>query len=514
MRDKARWRQILSLVLLIGFLLSGGAAARDRKQKKDDPKAMDPNKGDILLAGLVYSPESGGGNNSLGEGMSAVAGARVVLEGTGYETVTDGNGMFVFTAGPDGPVKIVISKEGYKTEMRTSSIDKDASEPAQLRIEMMPAGTNYVGKTPTGTGTLYVAFSERVLDHSQPGGHSTWDRNLQTVSSAIAAGADPLTLEGNAPGEQRNPTDTEFNPVNDAPNSIMILPPRSPSRTGFHNTTSPPYWLCFDKSGKTLYVANAAKQVQVLDATNNNQLIGSLPAPSGGVVTSLNLSTDARFVMATVMATSPGVMMIDTATRVPAAYLSIDGVGTMTPTDATSSPDGSRVYVTLNGQASMAGKGLLVAIDPYSGMTLGQGAVGNMPTGVVLSKDGRLAYVANSGGGSVTVLDAWSMAPLGLLSVGVAPQKLAITPDGSRVLVANKGSNTVTVINTQTNTIIGTVNVGKAPMDIAVSTDGALAFVSNKDDGTVSVIDIGKQAAIHVTDPMPKSSPFGLAIRP
>ena len=121
MRDKARWRQILSLVLLIGFLLSGGAAARDRKQKKDDPKAMDPNKGDILLAGLVYSPESGGGNNSLGEGMSAVAGARVVLEGTGYETVTDGNGMFVFTAGPDGPVKIVISKEGYKTEMRTSS---------------------------------------------------------------------------------------------------------------------------------------------------------------------------------------------------------------------------------------------------------------------------------------------------------------------------------------------------------------------------------------------------------
>ena len=114
----------------------------------------------------------------------------------------------------------------------------------------------------------------------------------------------------------------------------------------------------------------------------------------------------------------------------------------------------------------------------------------------------------------MTVVDAWGMSPIGLLQVGVSPQKLAVTPDGSRVFVTNKGSNTVTVINTLTNTIIGTVNVGKAPLDVAVSLDGSLAFVSNKDDGTISVIDVGRQAAIHVTDPMPKSSPFGLAIRP
>lgn len=505
-------RRLLSLILLVAMLLAGGATARDRKEKADDPKKMDPNKGDILLAGLVYSPESGGTNSSLGEGMSAVRGAKVVLEGTGYETETDGNGMFVFTAGPDGPVSVVISKEGYKTERRSATIDKDASEPAQLRIEMMPAGTNYVGKTPTGTGTLYVAYSERVLDAANP--HTAWDRNLQTVSSAIAAGADPLTLEGNAPGEMRNPSDTEFNPVNDAPNSIMILPPQSPSRTGFHNTQSSPYWLCFDKNGKTLYVANAAHQVQVLDASNNNNLIANLPAPQGGVITGLTLSADGRYVMAPVMGVTPGVMMIDTATRTPAAYLAIDGVGTMTPTDIASSPDGSRLYVTLNGQASQSGEGLLVAIDPFSGMTLGTARVGNLPTGVVLSKDGRLAYVANSGGGSVTVVDAWGMSPIGLLQVGVSPQKLAITPDGSRVLVTNKGSGTVTMINTMTNTIIATVNVGKSPLDVAVSLDGTLAFVSNKDDGTISVIDIGRQAAIHVTDPMPKSSPFGLAIRP
>lgn len=511
----SRFLRVVSLALVVLMILGGAALARDRKKGKNDPKKMDPNKGDILLAGLVYSPESGGGNSSLGAGMSAIRGAKVELEGTGYETTTDGNGLFVFTDGPEGPVTILITKEGFRPERRKATIEKDATDPVQIRVEMMPAGMNYVGDTPTGTGTLYVAFARRVVDQTQGAGSpSVWDKNLQTISAAIAAGADPLTLEGNPTAATRNPGEIEFNPVNDAPNSIMILPPKSPSRTGFHNTVSPPFWLCFDKPGKTLYVANASHQIQVFDAARENNLIASLPAQQNGAITALNLSGDGAYVMATVMATSPGVMMIDTRTRQPVSYLVIDGVGSMAPTDVASSPDGRRVYVTLNGQGALNGQGLLVAIDPYTGLTVGTAKVGQAPTGVVLSKDGRLAYVVNSGGGSVTVCDAWSMAPLGLLQVGASPQKAAITPDGSRVLVTNKSSNTVTVIATATNSIIGTVNVGKAPLDVAVSLDGTLAFVSNKDDGTVSVIDVGSLRPIHVTDPMPKSSPYGLAIRP
>lgn len=513
MRNKAF--KAISLLLVFCLLLCGGVLARDRNKGKNDPKKMDPNKGDILLAGLVYSPESGGGNNSLGAGMSAIRGAKVVLEGTGYETTTDANGLFVFTDGPAGPVTIVITKDGYKPERRQATIEKDADQPVQIRVEMMPAGANYVGDTPTGPGTLYVAYARRVVDQTQGASNSTvWDKNLQTVSAAIAAGADPLTLEANPTAATRNPNETEFNPVNDAPNSIMILPPRSPSRTGFHNTTSPPFWLCFDKSGKTLYVANANRQIQVFDAARENNLIASLPAQQNGAVTALRLSSDGRYVMAAVMATSPGVMMIDTSTRQPVAYLAIDGVGSMAPTDLASSPDGSRIYVTLNGQAGQSGQGLLLAIDPYTGITLGSVKVGQSPTGLVLSKDGRLAYVVNSGSGNVTVCDAWSMTPLGLLQVGASPQKAAISPDGSKIFVTNKSSNTVTVIAAASNSIIATVNVGKSPLDVAVSPDGTLAFVSNKDDGTVSVIDVGSLRAIHVTDPPPHSSPYGVAVRP
>lgn len=498
----------LALLVLFCLILTAGASARDRKKKK---KEMNKN-GEILLAGLVYEPANEAGNH-LGAGITAVTGAKVEMVGTGFETTTDVNGFFAFTDGPDGDVKVVISKEGYGTVTRMARISRGA-QASNMRVELLTAGTNYVGKTPVSPGTLYVAYSKRRVDHSGSNLHTTWDKNLQTVSAAIAAGADPLTLERNPLGEQGAPSERVTNPTNGAPNSIMMLPPNSPSRAGFHNLTTSPYWLAFDKDGKTLYVANSARQIQVLDAGDQNRLLANLPVQQNGVCTSLNLSADGRYIMATVMAATPGVMMIDTASRAPAAYLAIDGVGTMTPSSACTNPDGSRVFVALNGQAAKSGQGLLVALDPYTGVTLGTAEVGNQPTGVILSKDGRLAYVANSGGGNVTVVDAWSMTPIGILTVGVGPQKLAITPDGRRIFVTNKGSATVSVIDPQSNAVVGTVNVGKEPLDVAVSPDGRMAFVSNKGDGTITVIDVANSAAVHVTDPMPMSSPFGIAVRP
>lgn len=511
--DIARYgtvRRGFSLLLIFLFLLSGGALAKDRK-KKD--KKMDNTKGTIILAGLVHSPEVDTGGSKIADGIGGVPGAKVELVGTGYITETDKNGMFYFTKGPDGPVTVVISKEGYRTETRSAEIIRGGGMPENIRVELLPDGVQYVGKTPTGMGTLYVAFSPRIVDHSDP--HSHWDKNLNTVRAAIAAGADPLTLEGNRGQPLTDPTGKNYNPTTGAESTIMIYPPKSPGRTGFHNTTASPYWLCFDKSGDTLYVANSARQVQVLDATNNNAIINNLPVQQQGVVTDLSLSADGKYIMAAVMAASPGIMMIDTTTKQPAAYLSVDGVGTMTPTAVATGPGGSnRVFVVLDGQMGLGGQGLLAVIDGYTGQTLGTAPVGAKPTGIAFSKDGRLAYVVNSSGGNVTVLDAYSLAPLGLLSVGVSPQKIALTPDGKHLLVTNKGSGTVSVIDATANRVINSISVGLGPTDVKLSPDGTRAYVSNREDGTISVIDMTTMNPIYVTDAMPKSSPIGLAVRP
>lgn len=509
-RTGSKGRTFLSLILILTVLLSGSAAAREKKKKKD---AMDPNKGTILLAGLVYAPanETGGGS-TIAEGLGGVVGAKVELVGTGYVTETDRNGMFYFTKGPEGPVTVVISKQGFKTETVSATISKGGGMPESVKVELLPEGTQYVGNTPTGMGTLYVAFSPRVVDESNP--HSHWDPNLNTVRAAIAAGADPLTLEGNRGAPISDPKQLKNNPTNGSERTIMIYPPTSPSRTGFHNTNADPYWLCFDKTGDTLYVANSARQIQVLDATNGNRVISNLPVQMQGFVTDLALSADGRYVMAAVMASSPGVMMIDTVTKQPLAYLSVDGVGAMSPTAVASTPDGSRLLVVLDGQMGQAGQGMLASIDPQTGRTLGTALVGSKPSGIALSKDGRLAYVVNSSSGNITVVDTASMQAYSPIGVGVAPQKIAATPDGTKFLITNSGSASVSVVDAMTNRVVGTVPVGNGATDIKISPDGTRAYVSNRDDGTISVIDTTSMKAIHVTDAMPRCSPIGLAVRP
>ncbi len=189
-------------------------------------------------------------------------------------------------------------------------------------------------------------------------------------------------------------------------------------------------------------------------------------------------------------------------------------MGAMSPTAVASSPDGSKIFVTLDGQMGQAGQGLLAAIDPRTGMTLGTAPVGSKPSGLALSKDGRLAYVVNSSNGNVTVVDTIPMQAYSPIGVGVAPQKIAATPDGTKFLVTNSGSASVSVIDAATNRVVGTVPVGNGATDIKLSPDGTRAYVSNRDDGTISVIDTTSMKAIHVTDAMPRSSPIGLAVRP
>lgn len=508
--DRGSWMRFVTLVLVLGFMVTGSALAK--KKKKDDK--LDPHKGrSIVLAGLVHTSDSEAGGAKIADGIVGVPGAKVEIVGTGLVTETDNRGFFYFSQGPEGPVSVVITKAGYRTETLSAKIEPSGGAlPENLRIELLPEGTQFVDKTPTGQGTLYVAFSPRVVEQSEPQEH--WDKNLNTMRAAIAAGADPLTLEGNRGRPHSDPTGKHNNPTNGAESTIMIYPPKSPGRTGFHNTSAAPYWLCFDKTGDTLYVANSARQIQVLDATKGNATISVLPVQQQGFVTDLSLSANGKFIMAAVMASAPGVMMIDTVTKLPAAYLSVDGVGTMTPTAVASSPDGNRVYIVLDGQGGLGGQGLLAAVDAYTGQTLGTAPVGAKPTGLAFSKDHRTAYVVNSSGGNVTVIDVASMQPLGLLSVGVAPQKIVATPDGTKLLVTNRGSGTVSVIDATSNRVVNSISVGNGPMDIKLSPDGTRAYVSNREDGTISVVDMSALTAIYVTDAMPRSSPMGLAVRP
>jgi YVTN family beta-propeller protein len=208
------------------------------------------------------------------------------------------------------------------------------------------------------------------------------------------------------------------------------------------------------------------------------------------------------------------------------------------------SPDGARLF-------ACAPAGQLLALS-YNGDLEFRVAVGKHPTCVVLSKDGKRAWVANQesqdlsqidvttrrelsrtpcrGGpfdlvlspdqtrlwvslhasGEVACLDAASMKELRRVPVGLAPYRMALDASGAALYIALFDQDEVLVLDTKTLTERGRIKTESGPY--AVALDGAdHVFVSNIEGGTVTVgrsSDL-KVAPVHV--PV-GSRPHGLAV--
>ncbi|MBN1139692.1 MAG: beta-propeller fold lactonase family protein [Anaerolineae bacterium] len=149
-------------------------------------------------------------------------------------------------------------------------------------------------------------------------------------------------------------------------------------------------------------------------------------------------------------------------------------------------------------------------------------ARGEDPFDIVISPDGRQAYVANRSTDNLLVLDLTTgqieevidLYPQAAHPLGPAPVRLALTPAGDRLLVINAHDGSVIVLDTATHTVLDTVAVGRSPEDVAISPDGSLAYVPNKHDWTVSAIDL---TALEVVDTIPVpggGGPFAVAFAP
>ncbi|MGE0299439.1 beta-propeller fold lactonase family protein [Pseudonocardia sp.] len=140
--------------------------------------------------------------------------------------------------------------------------------------------------------------------------------------------------------------------------------------------------------------------------------------------------------------------------------------------------------------------------------------VGLTPADVVVSPDGRRAYVANLGDDTVSVLDATTLAPVGTpIAVGDAPNSLALSADGRRLYVSDTRADTVTIVDTAAARAVATVAVGAFPDGIALSPDGRRLYVGNAEDDTVSVIDTATEAVVGRPIPVGRR-PYGLALAP
>lgn len=180
-------------------------------------------------------------------------------------------------------------------------------------------------------------------------------------------------------------------------------------------------------------------------------------------------------------------------------------VGQM-PHNVQVSPDGKHVWVTNNGEPRQADaaahsgadhgahqastkEGAVWVVDTTSNAVTARISVGKDPAHVVISPDGRRAYVTNGGDNTVSVIDASNKQLITTLSVGLYPHGLRVSPDGKEVYVANLKGGTVSIIDTAALAVVAHLPVGKGPAQTGFTPDGRWAFVSLSQENAVAVID-------------------------
>jgi DNA-binding beta-propeller fold protein YncE len=166
----------------------------------------------------------------------------------------------------------------------------------------------------------------------------------------------------------------------------------------------------------------------------------------------------------------------------------------------------------------------LKASPPRLAQTL---KVGRQPSGIAISKDGKLALVANRDSKSITPLtiDGQKVSVGEAISTQDSVSAVAISPDGRRAIATKPAAHKVVLLNISEDgklTLGKDLWVGLFPWNVAFSPDGRRALVNNignngQSDGnakTVSVIDMTARAPFVVDHIVVGDGPEGIVFSP
>jgi DNA-binding beta-propeller fold protein YncE len=154
--------------------------------------------------------------------------------------------------------------------------------------------------------------------------------------------------------------------------------------------------------------------------------------------------------------------------------------------------------------------------------------VGQQPSGLDITPDGRLLLIANRAGESVSVLRIGGKTAVFVdtVQVGTPVAAVRVTPDGRRALIVFKQDNQVGLLHIRSETVtfdpVENINVGISPYNVDVTPSGDLALVADSgitggNDGhadSVSVIDLTVEPARVIDVVGVGDGPEGLAISP
>ena len=216
------------------------------------------------------------------------------------------------------------------------------------------------------------------------------------------------------------------------------------------------------KDGKHLFVSTGRSKMVLTIDTATNKVVGSVeagPRPWG-----IALSADGK-TLYTSNGPSNDISVIDVATNTVTGSIPL-GFNTE-PRGVAFNPSGTTAYVTNIATNTVS------VIDVAGGIVTGSIPVDRNPLGIVTSPDGSRIYVANNCGldpvcatpvfGTVSIIDAHASAVIDTVAVGALPEGIDVDRDGRKLYVTCIGADAVDVIDLTTDLVSEQIPVGNGP---------------------------------------------------
>ncbi|MGL4420588.1 MAG: bifunctional YncE family protein/alkaline phosphatase family protein [Gemmataceae bacterium] len=120
------------------------------------------------------------------------------------------------------------------------------------------------------------------------------------------------------------------------------------------------------------------------------------------------------------------------------------------------------------------------------------------PYTVVVTADGKMAFVSLWANGKIAVVDLETNKVVAAVPTAAHPTEMAITPDGKTLYVACANSTQVSVIDVASRAVTQTIHCalypqapsGNTPNSLCITPDGEMLFVANADANNLSVFNI------------------------
>ncbi|MGH9936384.1 MAG: YncE family protein [Blastocatellia bacterium] len=140
----------------------------------------------------------------------------------------------------------------------------------------------------------------------------------------------------------------------------------------------------------------------------------------------------------------------------------------------------------------------LLVIDPARKKIVREITVGqSLPHMVVITRDERKAYTANSGSGSVTAIDLKSGKVIKHISIGGVPMGLELSHDGRTLYAVNRTGDQLLVIDTRKDEVTRKIEIKGQPVRLRLTRDGRHLIAPLIQSGEVAIIETATLREIH-----------------